>query len=201
MLQGEHSAILLTFIKLPFDIKIFVLSIFKWEFYTGLRFFCSSSLGLGKTLKTDQLIDSSVYILWDNSFEKKNVYIIHENSFYQSKPCCCLKCHFIGVFTVCRSTCLWVSSIKSVLIHIWTKNEVGAPWNQFKPSSKIFLLTIPRGCFFCGSFMLFLSCFVTILCTSVCWCLVVTYWERADLLALVCDVCLWSCHFPIGILG
>ena len=28
MLQGEHSAILLTFIKLPFVIKIFVLSIF-----------------------------------------------------------------------------------------------------------------------------------------------------------------------------
>ena len=35
MLQGEHSAILLTFIKLPFVIKIFVLSIFEWQFYTG----------------------------------------------------------------------------------------------------------------------------------------------------------------------
>ena len=30
MLQGEHSAILLTFIKLPFVINIFVLSIFEW---------------------------------------------------------------------------------------------------------------------------------------------------------------------------
>ena len=29
------SAILLTFIKLQFIIKIFVLSIFKWPFYTG----------------------------------------------------------------------------------------------------------------------------------------------------------------------
>ena len=41
MLQGEHSAILSTFIKLPFVIKIFVLSIFEWPFYTGftvLRF-------------------------------------------------------------------------------------------------------------------------------------------------------------------
>ena len=36
MLQGEHSAILSTFIKLPFVIKIFVLSIFEWPFYTGL---------------------------------------------------------------------------------------------------------------------------------------------------------------------
>ena len=35
MLQGEHSAILLTCIKLPFVIKIFVLSIFEWLFYTG----------------------------------------------------------------------------------------------------------------------------------------------------------------------
>ena len=32
------------------------------------------------------------------------------------------------------------------------------PWGRFKPSSKIFLLTVPRRYFFCGSFMLFLSC-------------------------------------------
>ena len=35
MLLREHSAILSTFIKLPFVIKIFVLSIFEWPFYTG----------------------------------------------------------------------------------------------------------------------------------------------------------------------
>ena len=35
MLQWEHSAILSTFIKLLFVIKIFVLSIFEWPFYTG----------------------------------------------------------------------------------------------------------------------------------------------------------------------
>ena len=35
MLQGEHSAILSTYIKLPFIIKIFVLSFFEWPFYTG----------------------------------------------------------------------------------------------------------------------------------------------------------------------
>ena len=48
------------------------------------------------------------------------------------------------------------------------KTKIGAPVNQFKPSSKIFLLTVPRGCFFCGTFMLFLSCFVILSCTSVC---------------------------------
>ena len=31
----EHSAILLTVIKLPFVIKIFVLSIFEWPLKTG----------------------------------------------------------------------------------------------------------------------------------------------------------------------
>ena len=35
MLQGEHSVILSTFIKLPFVIKIFVLSIFEWPLETG----------------------------------------------------------------------------------------------------------------------------------------------------------------------
>ena len=39
MLQGEHSAKLLTFIKLPFVIKIFVLSNFEWPFYTGFSVF------------------------------------------------------------------------------------------------------------------------------------------------------------------
>ena len=39
MLQGEHSAILLTFIKLPFVIKILVLSIFVWPFYTGFTIY------------------------------------------------------------------------------------------------------------------------------------------------------------------
>ena len=41
------------------------------------------------------------------------------------------------------------------------------------------LLTVPRRCIFCGSFMLFLSCFVMVSCAS-----------RADLLALVGDVLL-----------
>ena len=39
MLQGEHSAILSTFIKLAFVIKIFVLSIFECQFYTGFTVF------------------------------------------------------------------------------------------------------------------------------------------------------------------
>ena len=34
--QGEYSAILSTFIKLPLVIKFFVMSIFEWSFFTGL---------------------------------------------------------------------------------------------------------------------------------------------------------------------
>ena len=43
--------------------------------------------------------------------------------------------------------------------------------------------------------------FVIPLCASVYLCLVVTCWERADLLTLVCGVLLQICHFLIGILG
>ena len=66
--------------------------------------------------------------------------------------------------------------------------------NYFQVSSNflhafvdLFLLTIPIRYFFCGSFVLYMSCvfhaFASVHCS-----LVVTCWERADLLALVCDV-------------
>ena len=76
-----------------------------------------------------------------------------------------------------------------VLIHIWTKCEVGALWKRFKPSSKIFLLTVPRRCFFCGSFMLFLSYFCY---AFLCVCLLM---PCGHLLGKGCPLCsrLW-CH-------
>ena len=50
---------------------------------------------------------------------------------------------------------------------------------------------------------MFLFClvFAMSLCTSVNMCFVVTCWERADLLALVCGVCCEFVTFPFGILG
>ena len=71
-----------------------------------------------------------------------------------------------------------------------------ASCNWFKPSSKIFLLTVRRQYYFCESFVVFLSCFCHAF-ASAHGCLVVTCWEKADLLALVCDVNWCSCHFPI----
>ena len=69
-----------------------------------------------------------------------------------------------------------------------------------KPSSKIFLLTVTRRYFFCGSFVLFMYCACHAFASVRC-CLVVTCWERADLLALVCDVYCVFVTFPCGILG
>ena len=60
---------------------------------------------------------------------------------------------------------------------------------------KKLLLTLPMRCFFCGAFVLFLSCVCYALAHYLC--LVVTCWERADLLALVCDFLYCVCHFPM----
>ena len=55
MLQGKHSAILSTFIKLPFVAKTFGLSIFEWLFNTGF----TEDEGWSKFRSLDQL-DSCV---------------------------------------------------------------------------------------------------------------------------------------------
>ena len=85
--------------------------------------------------------------------------------------------------------------------------------NRFKPSSKIFLLTVPRRYFFCGSFMIFLSCvcyvFVRVCLLLPCghllgkgwplgshlWCLIVSlllsHWYPGSGVVLDCIDC-WS---------
>ena len=89
----------------------------------------------------------------------------------------------------------WSENVKCEL---WVKL---APRNQFMPSSKMFLLTVPKRYFFCGSFVFFVSC-VSYAFASVHCCLVVTCWVRADLLALVGDVYfIFFVTFPCGILG
>ena len=84
-------------------------------------------------------------------------------------PFCCF-----FVLSVCLSYCLvFLPVILSCLF-------IAALWS---PAGKGF----PKRFFFCESFVLFMSCiyhaFVSVHC-----CLVVTYWERADLLVLVYDV-------------
>ena len=72
-----------------------------------------------------------------------------------------------------------------------------APLNQFKPSSKLFYWPFQGGTSFVDHSCYFCCVFDILLCASVYCCLVVTCWERADL----CDVKLWVCYFPMGILG
>ena len=60
-----------------------------------------------------------------------------------------------------QSSLLWGISCKQNIYVPWSTSELRvrlAPWNRFKPSGKIFLLTVPRRYLFCGSLMLFLSC-------------------------------------------
>ena len=52
MLQAEHSAILSIFIKLPFVVKILVLSIFEWPFYTGFTVVPYDHTGIFETEMT-----------------------------------------------------------------------------------------------------------------------------------------------------
>ena len=59
-----------------------------------------------------------------------------------------------------------------------------------------FLLTVPRRSFFCGPFVNLCLVF-GMLFASVHYCLVVTWKERADLLALVCDFYCDFFYFPI----
>ena len=70
MLQGEYSAILSIFIKLPFVIKIFVLSIFEWPFYTGFTIFifdmvdidgCQARLGEKVSVRNGMLLALRLY--------------------------------------------------------------------------------------------------------------------------------------------
>ena len=66
-----------------------------------------------------------------------------------------------------------------------TKGEIGALWNRFKPSSKIVYWPFQGGTLFVNRYGFFCLVFVMPLCASVYLYLLVTCWERADLLALV----------------
>ena len=54
------------------------------------------------------------------------------------------------------------------LIHIWTKSEVGALWNRFKPSSKIFYWPFQGGASFVDHLCFFFLVFVMLSCFH--WC-------------------------------
>ena len=79
-----------------------------------------------------------------------------------------------------------------VLIHIWTEDEIGAPLNRFKPSSKTFYWPFQCGTSFVDFYVFFLSCVCYAFVPVCLLCLVVTCWERADLFAFIYGV---DCEF------
>ena len=77
---------------------------------------------------------------------------------------------------------MYVSSTSQLKVRL-------APLNRFKPSSKIFYYPFQGGTSFVDLLRFFFCLVLAMpLCASVYMCLVVTCWEGADLLALVCGV-------------
>ena len=82
----------------------------------------------------------------------------------------------------------------------WSTSELRvrlAPLNRFKPSSKIFYWPFQGSLLLWIFYVFVLSCVCYVLCASVYMCFVVTCWERADLLALVCGVFCEFVTFPL----
>ena len=75
-----------------------------------------------------------------------------------------------------------------------------APWNGFKPSSKIFFTYHSKAVLHLWIICIFVSCVSNAFASFHC-CLVVTCWERDALLALVGDVYYIFVTLPCGILG
>ena len=96
MLQGEHSAILSTFIKLPFVIRVYVLSIFGKLFYTGF-----TVLHHDQFVKLAQL-NSMLSAVMSNDVQKYNAFV-------------CLSSCFMSQSTIFQSCqdCFWVKPVLS----------------------------------------------------------------------------------------
>ena len=103
--QGEHSAILSTFIKLPFVIKIIILSMFDWPFYacfTVVFYFCTcayllfnmSHVNKRLVIKSYTFVPVCAYLLFNMSLVNKchmSVPLVHAASGGITLPQCLLE--------------------------------------------------------------------------------------------------------------
>ena len=113
MLQGECSAILSTFIKPPFVIKIFVLYIFEWPFYTGFTV-CSNCkylmTQLGHVLKCIKPIANDfIEILYLNLCMLGNF----------SSFCCCLTFSKTNFQEHYQCQMVWIQIRTDMSVLIW----------------------------------------------------------------------------------
>ena len=108
---------------------------------------------------------------------------------------CCLSYKLIVSYLINALECK--STLEAAFHTFKTENKLYnlrdlvklAPFNRFKPSSRVSCWPFQGGTSFVD-LLCFLFClvFAMSLCASVYMCFVVTCWERADLLALVCGV-------------
>ena len=105
--------------------------------------------------------------------------------------------HFISWFICFMRWCmaeLWGLSYKPNIYVSWSTSELRVrlvPGKRSKPSSKIFFTDRSKAVLLLWIFYVFFCLvFVMLLCTSVCWCPVVTCWERAaSWLSFVMSIC------------
>ena len=98
---------------------------------------------------------------------------------------------FVDLLCFCSVLCLLCLCVRLFICALWSPARKGlASWLSFVVSS----VSLSLSHWYPGSGVV-LDCIDSwslhpylLLCVSVYWCLVVTCWERADLLALVCDV-------------
>ena len=99
------------------------------------------------------------------------------------------------LFTLCNSAPAFLHLNISIItvsaeLYKWIWRVGLAPWNRFKPSSKILYWFSKAVLLLCIFYVFVCLVFAMPLCAFIYMCLMVTCWERADLLALVCGVLL-----------
>ena len=95
-------------------------------------------------------------------------------------------------------------SYKPNIFVSWSTSELRVSltlWNWFKPSSKILILTVPRRCFLCRSFVCCFFCVLFFSCFCVCSLLPYGHLLGKGWPLGSCWWCLlYLCYFPCGIL-
>ena len=121
---------------------------------------------------------------------------------------CCVCLFFVALWSPAgKGLASWLSCVLCFVTFpnvSWSTSESMvrlAPWNWFKPSSKIFYWPFQGGTSFvdllCFCSVLCLLCFVRVCLYVLCGHLLGKGWPLGSRLWCL----LWVCHFPIGILG
>ena len=101
-----------------------------------------------------------------------------------------------GIFFVYSEVCS-VSDLANIADPDQVLRHVASGWTGLSPPVKYFTDRSKAVLLLWIFYVFVLSCVCYVLCASVYMCFVVTCWERADLLALVCGVFCEFVTFPL----